>query len=1379
MVPPSHSTGSGTSSITTVRVSSPFSSDAVDAVPMHRSVSSPLGIDPRLLPVPSSLPGSVTVYEQITSSSGDQTTTRVVTYVVNNAGQPYSHSLMSPRSASHLHHNPFMPALPSPQHFTHTTSDVSSLSRGGQTLTQPASHSLHPVASSPAIVTLHSSHSDDAVTPPPQPPSTLASRPKPLLSPSEESTLIEEHHLFSPSTSQPASRYASNAPSPTSATASFTFSDMLSPASDGAARNLQSLHRRRPGYTADSEQASHDTYDGSGGTSSVYSDGEGVHDIPSDTPAGLSRLKRSNDPTNSTAAYIRNTLSSLHSSTRKWEKALFDRYLPVLSPSSTVRTHSLPLAFVLLVLILTMAWWAGWLLSLQSVEVALPITPQSAASSSALLWGEAALSSPRGNTSLPVHLIAACVNRLSSLRTSLPTWLAVRELSSVTVVDWGSDEPLHERLADDLEMLDGRLRIVRLTQKRDWMLPTAVNLALHFVPLDTPSLLLKVDCDTQLHFDFVRQHPLSKQRFYAGDWRVARDENEVHLNGVLLIHTADLLRVNGYDERLQSYGYDDTNLHDRLIAANLTAQPLRYQFIQHLQHDDTLRRTGKTNKDGKASSAALSVAAFNSPSLLTLDQLVDIAPPFFALQLHRLLLDAVPRWNTSMAGSSFHIQAGDAPHVYHATLQRLPTRLDDVVGQTTWLSAVRQAAEITLRRFGVRVDELPKLDEAAAVAHYLMRLVAFWSSDSERPSLVIHVQHGLSNRLRGLASAAAVASALHMPLKVIWLPDHHCAARFSQLFRVRHEIADMSVLNESLSHTSISQLGVEHVWEDLAFSPAVHLLDADKYDLYNYMEPEPQAVKDKPIVSKDGKDWRGIYVKSAYRLAHEAAQNDYNLHFELSSLILSEPVLALLDSLQKPSVSRGVNGAGIEASSISIPALEPLVGVHIRQRSPESEIAELKPSEYPPAGWSALEQARAESTVDAYAPSLEAGIYRDVKQRFFISSDTPDVLREVRDRFGSERITYFVKDECNDRSVRCTQQALVDQLMLAQTARLVGSVWSSFSEIAALWRLRPIEYPAEVQQLVDAKFTQVQNEERRKLTLSKRPWFLTSQLLDAPFSDERIAEHILPPEERTSGCRIELFSILGERCSGTSYLQRLIEGNFDANSTDDYHYRHFFGFEQVKFPYKKAQCVLFVGVVRAPVAWLDCFYKYQWQLDQWQYPDWPSFLSNPIRSYRESEMNYTLSLLAEEQRAAARDEMLEHPLFHDRNFVDPQLANWQDVFELRRVKAAYMTGKFRSKVKNYVMVRLEDLQTHYKQFLHILQLWFNVQPRHSDQPQLIDAHSPMPDYSNAEMDRDVSEDLGPLHGNAHQHVTPELHNLIWQKLDRAVEKKMGYTEERD
>ena len=499
--------------------------------------------------------------------------------------------------------------------------------------------------------------------------------------------MIEENHLFAPSSAQ------------------LRLTRLYSDVNEGRARKRQSQRRSADSASDDDAAALHDEHSEAHAATGVRG-----------RPVGFGTASS----TSVSLVWLR-----VNTATHRWRKRLCRRRCSSLNVASIVRTCWLSIGVALIILILTVASWLGTPSHVQSVKVSLPIDLSdnaTLASASELLWGSAALSSSRIDGGLPVHVIASCANRLTALRYyCLPTWLSVPEVSSVTIVDWGSAQPLHDELRDEIEQLNGRLRVVTLAEPLPWMLSTSVNLALHFVPLSTPSLLLKLDCDSVLHSEFVQQHPLSEHEFYAGNWRVARDENELHLNGVLFIHTLSFLRVNGYDERLQSYGYDDSNLHERLEAANITARPLRYQHIEHLRHDDSLRRQASRQQhmvEGEQHRTAqrrqytaggqASVASVSSLSVQSIDWLIDIAPPFFATQLHRVLLEAVPLWNASMSGAIFRISATRQPHTYHASLQELPVRLESSVSTARWLHAVREAAEITLRRVGFASTSCPK-----------------------------------------------------------------------------------------------------------------------------------------------------------------------------------------------------------------------------------------------------------------------------------------------------------------------------------------------------------------------------------------------------------------------------------------------------------------------------------------------------------------------------------------------------------------------------------------------------------------------------------------------------------------------------------------------
>ena len=613
---------------------------------------------------------------------------------------------------------------------------------------------------------------------------------------------------------------------------------------------------------------------------------------------------------------------------------------------------------------------------------------------------------------------------------------------------------------------------------------------------------------------------------------------------------------------------------------------------------------------------------------------------------------------------------------------------------------------------------------------------------------------------------------------------------------------------------ALQQLRPQLIWEDPQWSPMTQLLSKDKFDLYNYMEQEGGKKDERiPPPAKD----KSIYIKSAYRLNHDAGLTDPNLCAALCSFILSDGVVRRLNVTAAP-------GQLLTSKSAqeALPVLSQMIGVHIRHQPPSKEIAELKASEYSKSAWNALAEARMLTNVQVYEGYITQAMEETPTQRFYVSTDTPSIIQELEKKYGRSVVVYLSSQGCLNRSVECVQHAMADQLLLGGTKKIYGSVWSSFSEMAGLWRMTPVEYPKDVDARVNAlasqpapanalnaldgppdapdalpDFSEKPSNDPAPLPFrfptkssvesdaaaaaapatpsssdedvlgaggDRKKVFLDPELLDAMKAGKTpaiVKSRALSLEERFNECTIRKLSILGERCSGTVYLQRLLEANFNISLTHEYHYKHFFGFDDPKHPLSESHCTLFVGIVRAPVEWLDSFYKYQWQLDQWRYTSWSDFLTKPIISYVESEMNVTLNKLPEEQRAAEHAKKLKHELWHDRNFADPKVPNWKNIFELRTNKLRYMIDTYPSKVDHYVVIRLEDLKPHFREFLTIIQAWFNV--KRKKEP-----------FIDAQMDDDIL--WQQLHGlQKHSHASDAVIDYAWQHLDREVEGRLGYT----
>ena len=72
--------------------------------------------------------------------------------------------------------------------------------------------------------------------------------------------------------------------------------------------------------------------------------------------------------------------------------------------------------------------------------------------------------------------------------------------------------------------------------------------------------------------------------------------------------------------------------------------------------------------------------------------------------------------------------------------------------------------------------------------------------------------------------------------------------------------------------------------------------------------------------------------------------------------------------------------------------------------------------------------------------------------------------------------------------------------------------------------------------------------------------------------------------------QIQKFAILGERCSGTNFLEETISKNFNINYTAEYGNKHFFCYNDYSNR-DKTNNTLFIGLIRNPVYWLNSFSK--------------------------------------------------------------------------------------------------------------------------------------------------------------------------------------------
>mmetsp|Transcript_13376 Transcript_13376/g.31847 ORF Transcript_13376/g.31847 Transcript_13376/m.31847 type:complete len:467 (-) Transcript_13376:237-1637(-) len=316
-------------------------------------------------------------------------------------------------------------------------------------------------------------------------------------------------------------------------------------------------------------------------------------------------------------------------------------------------------------------------------------------------------------------------------------------------------------------------------------------------------------------------------------------------------------------------------------------------------------------------------------------------------------------------------------------------------------------------RFASSTREPPRMSWQAAL-HMMRR--------SSHKYVVVDVKNGLGNRLRAMASARAVAAALGRPMLLVWQPDLHCNCSFQKMFQSSDPM--VSFLDEEIPQANLSSA---------------------EFQKYNYMRPEPGAIKDE-YVRINGR--LHLYFKSAFIMNHPHGKWRHAQRY-VQKLV---PV---------PEVSR------------RIIADSTMVGLHIRnvfdaprdeatsRNTVGSKAMEGAKAEYGAEGARQLLTWRKASHWSNFVSQVQAlmrehgyknpGMAR-APLHFYLAADTAEAYIGLQQRFPSRIL--FTQRNCSDQ--RCDYRdctgmiySLIDMMNLARTRLILGSGWSSYSEVAA------------------------------------------------------------------------------------------------------------------------------------------------------------------------------------------------------------------------------------------------------------------------------------------------------------------------------------------
>jgi hypothetical protein len=215
---------------------------------------------------------------------------------------------------------------------------------------------------------------------------------------------------------------------------------------------------------------------------------------------------------------------------------------------------------------------------------------------------------------------------------------------------------------------------------------------------------------------------------------------------------------------------------------------------------------------------------------------------------------------------------------------------------------------------------------------------------------------------------------------------------------------------------------------------------------------------------------------------------------------------------------------------------------------------------------------------------------------------------------------------------------------------------------------------------------------------------------------------------------LKYFTIFGERCSGTNFLEHAIKENFELEYTIKYAWKHFFGHYSFENNEEENQ-TLFIGIVRNPITWIDSLFAKMHHIPDENKLSIKTFLFNEFYSVYEDRP----------------EEIME-----DRH-IDTK-KRYKNIFEMRDIKNQYLINDMKGKVKNYILIRYEDLRDNYNVILDFLKTKFNLVPKNKE-------YVTIDTYKGNNKKIYVKKNVT---------LTKKIINVIKKNINNEQEKSLGY-----
>lgn len=237
---------------------------------------------------------------------------------------------------------------------------------------------------------------------------------------------------------------------------------------------------------------------------------------------------------------------------------------------------------------------------------------------------------------------------------------------------------------------------------------------------------------------------------------------------------------------------------------------------------------------------------------------------------------------------------------------------------------------------------------------------------------------------------------------------------------------------------------------------------------------------------------------------------------------------------------------------------------------------------------------------------------------------------------------------------------------------------------------------------------------------------------------------------------IKKFAILGERCSGTNFLEESITNNFNLEYTAEYGNKHFFCYN--KYDTDTTTETLFIGIIRNPIYWINSFSKELYHVPEIN-KELNNFLFNEFYSVEEKfkntqHLSNNIFLMNNNLNNNSKNNKLNP---RDLNYLNGK--KYKNIFELRNVKNDFLMNVMPNKVHHYILINYEDLLFNYSQTLQKIKENFELQQK---VPEFVRIKKyKKSDTYNFVKQREIT-------------LQPQTVYTIWKNLNVEQENSLGY-----